>query len=136
MRGSEAMLRKPNTFLPPPPCGRPQLFKPVTNLPSPAKLFISRARLVTGDRTLVGPGENRLRQWSFFVPGSGRSSGESPGRMPGLLFRTLLTGLVAPEPCIDSIAELQMLQKPHPPRTVPNFCARFYGLDSDSERES
>lgn len=80
--------------------------EPVTNLPSPTKLFISRAKLVTGERTVVGPGENRFRQCVFFVPSSGRPSEESPGIRSGLLLRTEGTGLVAPTPSIDSIVTL------------------------------
>lgn len=94
MSGNQTTFCKLNGFV----CVHIQQVKAVTNLPSPAKLFISRARFVTGDRTVVGPGENRFRQCVVFVLSSGRPSEESPGILSGLLFRTTCTGLVAPTP--------------------------------------
>lgn len=104
-----------------------QQFKPVTNLPSPARLFISRARLVTGDRTVGGPGENRFRQCGFFVLSSGRLSAESPAMRSGLRSRRPFTGLVAPGPCIDSIGKLC---------PAAAAASRRNNLDFESERES
>lgn len=103
-----------------------QQFKPVTNLPSPAKLFMSRAKLVTGDRTVVGPGENRFRQCGFFVLSSGRLSAESPAMRSGLRSRRPFTGLVAPGPCIDSIARLC-------PAAAAASRRNYLDLDSDGE---
>ncbi len=73
-------------------------------LPSPAKLFMSRAKLVTGDSTVAGPGENRFLQCVFFVLSSGRESEESPGIPSGLLFKTGFTGLVQSKTLTDSIS--------------------------------
>ena len=48
-------------------------------------LFMLSARLVTGDSTVAGPGENRFfMQWLFFVLNSGSDNEEIPGSPSGL----------------------------------------------------
>lgn len=64
---------------------------------------MSRARLVTGDSTVAGPGENRSLQCGVFVLNSGKQSEESPGIPSGLLFKTPISGLVLPKTSTDSI---------------------------------
>lgn len=54
---------------------------------------MSRARLVTGDKTVVGPGEKRFLQCAVLKPCSGSESDESPGIPSGLLFMAPLPGL-------------------------------------------
>ena len=66
-------------------------------------MFMSIARLVTGDSTVAGPGENRFRQCRSFVLSSGSESEESPGMSSGLRFNAVLTGLVQPKTLTDSI---------------------------------
>ena len=58
---------------------------------------MSRARLVTGDSTAAGPRENRVLQ-------CGVESEERPGIASGLLFKTVLTGLVWSNRFTDSMA--------------------------------
>lgn len=81
-------------------------------LPSPAKLFMSRARLVTGDKTVAGPGEKRFLQCVFFVLSSGRESEDNPGIPSGLFFKTVFTGLVQPKALTDSICSCSIYTNP------------------------
>lgn len=90
---------------------------------------MSRARLVTGDRTVAGPGgENRFRHCGFFVLSSGRLSAESPGMRSGLRSRRPFAGLVGPGPWVDSIGELCP--------AAAAAAARRNNLEFDSEREN
>lgn len=54
-------------------------------------MFMSIAKLVTGDSTAVGPGENRFLQCDVLVLCSGREGKESSGIRSGLF---VLTGLI------------------------------------------
>lgn len=67
-------------------------------LPSPARLSMSRARLVTGDSTAEALGENRPLHCGFLALNSGRDSEESPGMASGLLLEAPFTGLVLEKP--------------------------------------
>lgn len=59
--------------------------------------------MVTGDRTVAGPGEKRFLQCEFLEFSSGRESEESPGIPSGLLVKPVLTGLALLKTFIDSI---------------------------------
>lgn len=58
-------------------------------------MFRSRVRLVTGDNTVGGPGENKVLQYERFGR-SGCRSEESPGISSGLLLRNVFPGLALP----------------------------------------
>lgn len=78
---------------------------------------MSRAKLVTGDSTVAGPGENRFLQCVVFVLSSGRVSEESPGIASGLLFKTELRGLVLPKTLVDSIFRCPICINPEDERS-------------------
>lgn len=75
-------------------------------------MFMSRARLVTGDNTVAGPGEKRFLQCVVFVLSSGSESEENPGIPSGLRFKAEFTGLVLSKALTDSIFSCPICTNP------------------------
>lgn len=66
----------------------------VSYLPSPARLSMLRARLVTGDRTCVGPGEKSF----LLIQGEAiimSDMEKNPEVLSGFLIKRLVTGLTS-----------------------------------------
>lgn len=56
-----------------------------------------RAKLVTGERTVAGPGENKFLQCELLPLTSGKVNEESPGIPSGLFLKATLGGLTLPK---------------------------------------